>query len=277
MHSREEIQGFLNTHKHIFGKPKTDNRPLWSTPTENVTWADVSVSGSQHSCPVIQNVVQSRAEKPPIEVWRSYQGKNNAYCQISDVLLSSGRGDLYSDWTHRETRKAKEKTHADVMSVRQYPDGYDPKVLNANARMDQYYLSDHLKTIDHISHGALPAYATTVDDQAKFSIDPAEYQSCAAKAKDLDHFCALVAVKSAKTLKNRGVDTHTIAKLLSQNFAQTGSVREYGQQKHASKIVGLVVKEIKECGVLPRLASEFRRLSRPKIEKRYFAKRNLRL
>lgn len=275
MFSPEIIQNHLNAHRKSFGLSFVDPRPLWES--NNITWNDVIIAGENHSCPVICDVVNKRADKPPVEVWRSYQGKNNVYCEISDLLLNVGRKDLHSDWTHRELKKKKEKTHPDIIAIRQYPDGYDTKLLNANARMNQYYISDHFKTTDHINHGALPDYASTVEDQNRFSLNPTDYQSCALKTTSLDHFCALVAVKSAQTLKSRGVDGHTIAKLLSQNFAQTGSVREYGQQKHASIIVGLVLKEIKECGTLPGLASEFRQLARPKIEKSYFSKRNPRL
>jgi hypothetical protein len=273
MFSCEQIQSNLNLNKKTFGKSAIDSRPLWET--TQVTWDDALTAGRDHSCPVIKKVVNSG--KSALEIWRSYQGKNNAYCEISNLLLDAGRPDLYSKWTHGELRKKTEQTHSEVKPTFQYPEGHNQRILLANARLDQYCVSDHFKTLNHIAHGAIVDYAKSKEEQNKYSVTISDYQSCATKAINLDHFTALVAVKTAQILKGRGVDNQTIANLLSLNFAQTGSVREYGQQQHASKIVSLIIKEIKESGVLPNLASRFRQLARPKIEKQYFGTKNSKL
>jgi len=276
MFSETEIQSHLNQNKKDFGRASIDTRPLWST--DNITWEDVKFAGERHSCPVLRDVLNKRVDiQQPVEVWRAYQGKNNAFCEISNLFQKTNRSDLYTSWNHNELRKKGEKTHPEVKAVFQYPSGHDQHYLLANARMDQYFLSDHLRTLDHIAHGASLGYAASPEEQAKYSVSIDDYQSCAQTATNLDHFTALVAIKTAQILKNRGVEDQTIVKLLSQNFAQAGSVREYGQQKHASKIVSLVLKEIKECGNLQGIASEFRQSARPKIEKHYFGKRNPRL
>ena len=275
MISRESVQNRLDKHKKSFGDAFIDPRPLWTT--QGITWNDVQDAGKGHSCPVIYEVIRKRIDQDPVEVWRSYQGKNNAYCAISNLLENTGRIDLYTSWTHNELKKKGEKTHPEVKPTFQYPVGYDQHYLLANARMDQYYLSDHFKTLDHIAHGALPGFAVSLEEQQKFAIPVENYQSCAHSASNLDHFTALVAVKTAQVLKSRGIEDQKIVNLLAQNFANTGSVREYGQQKHASRIVSLVIKEIKEAGNLAGVSSGFRRLARPKVERHYFGKRNPRL
>ena len=143
--------------------------------------------------------------------------------------------------------------------------------------MVQYYVPDHFKTLDQISHGLMPSFASTSEDRQKFQVNLSDYQVCATKAQSLDHFCALVAVKSAQILKDNDVDTKTIAKLLSQNFAQTGIIREQGQINHAQHIVDLTLQEIIATGSLPGLAKEFRHLAQPKVHQYYQGKRNLRL
>lgn len=273
MFSSEQIQSNLNLNKKTFGRSAIDRRPLWETP--QVTWDDAITAGRDHSCPVIKKVVNSG--KSELEIWRSYQGKNNAYCEMSDMFLNVGRPDLYSEWTHGELRKKTEQTHLEVKPTFQYPEGHNQRILPANARLAQYCVSDHFKTLDHIAHGAIIGYAKSEEEQHKYSVTVKDYQSCALEAVNIDHFTSLVAVKTAQILKSRGVDDQTIANLLSQNFAQIGSVREYGQQKHASKIVSSIIKEIKECGLLPNLASRFRQLARPKIEKQYFGIKNSQL
>ena len=275
MFSETEIQSHLDHNKARFGRSTLDQRPLWAD--NPITWNDVILAGEAHSCPVIRKVLNGRLDRQPIEVWRSYQGKNKFYGEITSLFQAVNRPDLRQDWTHNELKKRNEKTHPEVKPTFQYPVGYDQHYLLANARLDQYYLSDHFKTLDHISHGVVPDYAASPEDQAKYSVSVDDYRECAQKATNLDHFTALVAVKTAQILKSRGVEDQKIVKLLSQNFSQTGSVREYGQQKHASKIVSLVLKEIKECGNLQGIASEFRRSARPKIEKHYFGQRNPKL
>lgn len=143
--------------------------------------------------------------------------------------------------------------------------------------MAQFYLQDHFKALDHITHGAMKDFPKTPSQRKKFSVNVTDYQSCVVEAKNLNHLCALVAVKTASTLKSRGVSDKIIVNFLSQTFAKTGTIREYGQQKRASRIVNLVLKEIKECGQLPGIASKFRQLSRPKVRKYYHGQPNLKL
>ena len=272
---REAVQFYLDNNRQNWGKTShSDNRDLWKTPTDQVTQNDTLQAGMRHSCFVIAKV---SALKSPIEMWRSYNGKNYAFENIPTIFTSTNRQDLMKDWYQSEMRRPSEKTHPEVKESAQYPDGYNRRLLTPNSRMSQYYLSDHFKTLDHIAHGSFPPYSNNSIDQDKFLVDILDYTDCAKKAKNLDHFTALVAVKSAQILKSRGIDNHTIASILALNFAQTGTIRENGQQKHAQQIVDSIIKEITEAGDLKGLSSEFRKLARPRVQTSYFGKRNPRL
>ncbi|MFA5026154.1 MAG: hypothetical protein WC503_06640 [Candidatus Shapirobacteria bacterium] len=274
MISRETVQSFLNQNRKKWGKtPHSDNRDLWSTTPDTITQTDVLTAGMEHSCPVISDV---STKKNPVEMWRSYNGKNQSFEDISNLLISV-RPDLGLEWNKKEVKGHSEKTHPEVKKISQFPDGFHKNTLTSNSRMDQYYLSDHFKTLDHIVHGAFPNFAESPSDQLKFSVQTTDYLDCAKLADNLDHFTALVAVRSAQILKSRGISNHSIAKLLALNFAQTGTIRENGQQKHAQYLVDLIIKEIKQPGDLPGLSKEFKKLARPKVKTSYFGQRNPRL
>lgn len=273
MTSRIEVQVYLNTHRQDWGKGSPHVRPLWDT--VDIDRQDVLRAGVGHSCMVISKVLAGG--RTDLEIWRSYTGKNQAFADISELFLQTNRLDLFRSWNRQEVKKHHQVTHQSVKALAQYPDGFHRQTLPANARMVQYYVSDHLKTLDHIYHGALPNFANNPEDQQKFLLTSADYANCALEARNVDHFCALMAVHTAQVLKSRGVDSRQVAQLLSQNFAQTGIVQENGQQKPAQRLVNLIIKEIKETGQLPGLSSEFRRLARPKVQSYYLGHRNPRL
>lgn len=270
MFSKETVQQLLNAHRDEWGRPsRRDQRNLFTT---QFTSEDAILAGIRHSCMVIQNV---STKKSPTEMCQSYGLKNNAFEDISQLLSKSGRSDLYHSWNKREVLSPREKTYPEVKAVAQYPEGHHTSILSPNGRLVQYDLSDHFKTLTLISHGLLSDFASG-DDCQKFNIDISQYSDCARNARDINHFCVLTAVKTATFLKDNGVDNHSIAKLLSQNFAQTGIIREHGQIKHAQQLVDLIVKEINRHN-LPGLSKEFRHLARPKVHKYYQGHRNPRL
>lgn len=274
MFTKETVQAALNHDPNLWGRSlRSDTRDLWNTPESAITSDDAITAGIQHSCPVIEKVSKT---KTPLEMWRSYTGKNIAFEAISDLFDQANRPDLKVEWHKNEIRSSSQKTHPEVKAVAQYPASRQNRFLSANARMSQYYLSDHFKTLDHIVHGALPS-PSTPEDRSKYEISISDYQKCAENAHSLDHFTALVAVNTAQILQKRGIDNHSIAALLSQNFAQTGTIREYGQDKHAQRILSQVLTEIKQVGSLPGLSKEIRKISRPKIQKYYSGQRNPRL
>lgn len=278
MISKEGVQSILNTSRYHWGKTsEMDGRDLWKTPANLITSSDVIDSGIRHCCPVIYTVI-TNTENPrtPVEIWRAYNGKNKAFENISELLINTNP-ELSKEWQKRELRKNSEKTHPEVKKNFQYPEGFRRYTLFPNARMPQYYLSDHFRTLDHIVNGALPKFADNLIDQQKYLVIPEDYLLCAKNAINLDNFTALVAVQTAHILRSRGVSIHKVAELLAQNFAGTGSIREYGQQKHAQKIVDLILKEIKKSGDLPGLSKQFRELARPKVQVSYLGIRNHKL
>lgn len=275
MPSREAVQQFLNTHRSEWGKSgRRDTRNLWSINPSSFTENEAMLAGMRHSCMVIHDVSK---KKTPSEMCLSYGGKNNFFEDISQLFLQTGRADLHKSWNKKEVKSRSEKTHQDVKAIAQFPEGHHKQTLSANGRIVQYYVPDHFKTLDQISHGLMPGLASTPADQQKFQVNLLDYSDCVAKAQSLDHFCALTAVKTAQTLKDRGINTKTIAKLLSQNFAQTGIIREQGQINHAQHIVSQTIQEIVATGSLSGLAKEFRHLAQPNVHKYYQGYRNPRL
>lgn len=271
---RKEAQIFLDHNRSGWGKtPCTNTLNLWEISEKNINEEIVMRAGLEHCCPVISDISTRHSL---LYMIRNYNGKNQVHQDIS-VLLSHIRPDLGKEWDKNELRSKHEKTHLDVKKVMQYPEGFHRNLMHPKSRMVQYYVPDHFKTLDHIVHGEHPSFANDAESQRLYTVTLGDYCECFETARNLDHLAALVAVQTAQTLHSRGIDTPKIAKLLAQNFASTGTIREYGQQKHAQKIVDLILKEIKKSGDLPGLSKQFRELARPKVQKSYFGRRNMSL
>jgi hypothetical protein len=264
MFSKETVQSYLNQHRKEWGRSDLgDRRDLWSTPPNSFTEADAILAGIRHSCMVIQNV---STKKTPYDMCLSYGGKNNFFQDISQFLNQNHRPDLVHSWNQKELKSRRHQIHPEVKAIAQFPEGYHKRTLSANSRMVQYYIPDHFKTLDQMGR-----------DQSVYQVNLSDYSNCAVKARDLDHFCALIATQTASILKSRGLDNASIAKLLAQNFAQTGIVRENGQIKHAQHIVDSIIQEITSVGTLPGLSAEFRHLAQPKVRRYYQGTQNSRL
>jgi len=272
---RKEIQTHLDSHRDEWGQSsRYDPRNLWQLSEPDVTLDEAVSEGERHSCRVI---AKAAVNKSTLTMLRSYGGKNRAFQNVSQ-LLEEHNPRLHKDWNSAEVRRRKEHTHPDIQKIAQLPTGVNPRQLNANARLIQYDVPDHFKTLDHIVHGQTPSQIhIKPGDESKYHLPLEIYIEPARLATNLPDFAARVAHQTAVTLHQREVDTRDIANLLSLNFAQTGIIQEYGQQKPASRLVDHIIATITREGKLPGLARAFRETARPKVQKSYLGKRNPRL
>ena len=147
----------------------------------------------------------------------------------------------------------------------QVPQGIDKQRIEPGVRMPIYYVCNTLRTLALIEHGKRLDIASTPDEQKRYSVNPNDFYSCIKNATDLDDLSIRFAVKTALILHNKGVNNQGIVEILTSCFASTGLIREYGQQKHAEKIVDGIFTGIIEAGQLTGLVSQFRLKARSKV------------
>lgn len=247
MISRAEVKRTLNANWQSFGVRGPTINPLQVEPS-SVTNDMVVIAGINHGCPVIDTVLARPAT--PAENLTSYGLKNDAFNAFDDLFLATGRLDLSSQWNHGELRRKQEKTHPSLKLLT--PDQLNQRQLVPKARIPQMDLCDFIK----VAQLSVPDRQFSVSDFTQDSVD----------ATDIYDFCSSVALRAALTLADRGVDNQTIATVLSNSFAKSGLIKEYGQQKPSERLVNDIVRKIVRSGQLPGLASEFKKMARPKVK-----------
>lgn len=260
MVNREAVKAFLNQHYRQFGvredRPYVDPRTL---DPSGIGDRHVVAEGTFHGCPVIPDVLARNAT--PFENVCSYNLKNQAFAQIDDLFTSVGRHDLSRQWNSGEKRRKTENTHPELRPNMVMPDQINQRQLVPKARIPQMDLSDFFKTLE-------------LKGDERLKLSPQDFSDTAVESIDISDFCSNVAAKAAIIFKNRGVDNITIANILAASFAKTGLVREYGQQKPAEKLVDTISSKIIASGKLPGLASEFKKVARPKVRRFYKGSKN---
>lgn len=265
--TRGHIQEILNKHKRHWGTADSGiQKDVWN-PTPPITVDDVIIEGTAHACRVIKTVL-SRPDSPET-TWRSYHLKNDAYLTFGKMIQDTGRYDLFKDWKKGEQRKRKEKTHWNIRTNMQVPQGVDKQRIEPGVRMPIYYICNTLRTLALVEHGRKLDIAKTSDQQKLYAVSPNDFRTCIEKAKDVDDLSIRFAVKTALILHSRGIDDQGIAEILTSCFASTGLIREYGQQKRAEKIVDGVLTGIIETGLLPGLAHKLRSKARSNVRLYY--------